>query len=278
MRSRPENPVTVGNVVARVASRFSMGPAELVAGIAWFAACMAVLLLQPVSAEAGVTRSADALAAGVVVVTTLGLAFRRRHPVAVALIVTPVSIYGSVRGYAVNITALGAIFALGSAAYYTDRPRTIAVGLYAIAAILIGSVITGGPLLSIQLLVSNVAAPVLAVAVGDALRSRRDYAMRWRARAREIEELRDADQARAMAQQRVEIAAEVHDVVGHRLAAITVQARAAGRRVSGDERVAAALAEIDSLASVALAETRRAVGQIGEPGELAPTQPLGASS
>jgi signal transduction histidine kinase len=256
-----------------------MGPAEFMAGIAWMAVCLAVLLLQPVSSDAGVKRSADALAVAVVLVTTLGLAFRRRFPITVAAVVTPVSIYGSLRGYAVNITALGAIFALGSAAYYTDRPRTVAIGLYAIAAILIGSLMTGGPLLSIQLLVSNVAAPVLAVAVGDALRSRRDYAMRWRARAHEIEQLRDADQARAMAQQRVQIAAEVHDVVGHRLAAITVQARAAGRRASGsdDSRVAAALSEIDSLATAALAETRRAVGQIGEPGEVAPTHPVGAS-
>jgi signal transduction histidine kinase len=253
-----------------------MGPAEFLAGMAWTAACLAVLALQPVDPGAGVSRSPDAVAVAIVLVTTLGLAFRRRFPITVAAVVTPVAIYGTLRGYAVSITALSALFALASAAYCTDRPRTIAIGLYAILALLIGSVITGGPLLSIQLLVSNLASPVLAVAVGEALRSRRDYARRWRARAHEVEELRDADQARAMAQQRVQIAADVHDVVGHRLAAITVQARAACRRAPEDDPVAAALREIDALATAALADTRRAVGEIGSPGEAAPTQPVEA--
>jgi signal transduction histidine kinase len=254
-----------------------MGPAEFAAGLAWTATCLAVLLAEPVASDTGVSREADAVAVAIVLLTTLPLALRRRFPMAVAALVTPISIYGGLHGYAVSITALGALFALASAAYYTDRPRTVAIGLYAVVAVLIGSVVTGGPLLSVQLLVSNLASPILAVAVGDALRSRRDYARRWRSRAREIEGLRDADQARAMAQQRVQIAAEVHDVVGHRLAAITVQARAAGRRAE-DERVTAALAEIDSLATAALAETRRAVGEIGDPGEAAPTHPVGTTT
>jgi signal transduction histidine kinase len=253
-----------------------MGPAEFLAGLAWTAACLVVLLVEPVASDTGVSREADAAAIAIVLLTTLPLALRRRFPLAVAALIVPISLYGTLHGYAVNITVLGALFALASAAYYTDRPRTVAIGVYAMVAILIGSVVSGGPLLSVQLLVSNLASPILAVAVGEALRSRRDYARRWRARAHEIEELRDADQARAMAQQRVQIAADVHDVVGHRLAAITVQARAAGR-LSGDERVVAALAEIDSLATAALADTRRAVGEIADPRETAPTHPVGAS-
>jgi signal transduction histidine kinase len=264
------------HVLTRLGKPFSMGPVEVLAGLGWTLACLVVLLVEPVAADTGVSREADAQAFAIVLLTTLPLAFRRRFPLTVAAVVTPISIYGTLHGYAVNITALGALFALASAAYYTDRPRTVAIGLYAIAAILIGSVISGGPLLSVQFLVSNIASPVLAVCVGEALRSRRDYARRWRARAREVEELRDADQARAMAQQRVQIAADVHDVVGHRLAAITVQARAACRRAPEDDPVAAALREIDALATAALADTRRAVGEIGSPGEAAPTQPVEA--
>jgi signal transduction histidine kinase len=253
-----------------------MGPAEFLAGLTWTATCLVVLLLTSVSSDAGVSREADATAVAIVLLTTLPLALRRRFPIAVAALVTPISVYGALRGYAVNITALGALFALASAAYYTDRPRTVVIGLYAVLAILVGSVITGGPLLSIQLLVSNLASPLLAVAVGDAMRSRRDYARRWRERAHEVEALRDADQARAVAQERVRMAGEVHDVVGHRLAAITVQARAARRRLETDPaRAAAALAEIDELATRALAETRRAVGEIGAADEPAPTQPVG---
>jgi signal transduction histidine kinase len=89
------------------------------------------------------------------------------------------------------------------------------------------------------------------------------YAERWRSRAEEIERLRDADQQRAVAQERVRLARDVHDIVGHYLAGIALQARAGLRRVRTDPaRAAQALTEIDQLAGNALAETRQAVGII----------------
>ena len=95
---------------------------------------------------------------------------------------------------------------------------------------------------------------------GDVMRTRRLYADRWRARAQEIEELRDADQQRAVAEERVRLARDVHDIVGHYLAGIALQARAGLRRVRTDPaRATQALTEIDQLASDALAETRQAV-------------------
>jgi signal transduction histidine kinase len=231
--------------------------ADLAGALLFAVACLAVLFLQPVSADQGVTRSADAIAVVCVLVATLPLALRRRLPLTVAAIVVPLSIAGTLRGYAINLTALGALFSLASAAYFTDRARTIAIGAYGIVALLVASVITGGPLLSLQLLVSNLASPVLAVVAGDVMRGRREYARRWRARAREIEELRDADQRRAMAQER---------------------ARAGARRIGADPaRAAEALAEIDALASRALADTRTAVGLIGDENERAPTHPVGAA-
>jgi signal transduction histidine kinase len=251
--------------------------ADALGAVAFALACLAVLLLQHPSEGTGVTREIDALAVVLLVLSTLPLAFRRSFPVTVAVIVVPLSIAGSLRGYALNLTALGALFSLASAAYLTDRVRSVALGGFAIVALLVGSVVTGGPLLSLQLLVGNLVSPVLAVFVGDAMRGRREFAMRERERAREIEELRDADQRRAVAQERVRLAREVHDVVGHRLAAITVQARAGGRRIEADPaRAGVALAEIDELATTALAETRSVLGQIGDTDEPAPTQPVGS--
>jgi signal transduction histidine kinase len=59
------------------------------------------------------------------------------------------------------------------------------------------------------------------------------------------------------------IAREVHDVVGHSLVAITLQARAGLRRLSrSPDRAGQALHEIESLASRALEETRTAVATI----------------
>jgi signal transduction histidine kinase len=59
------------------------------------------------------------------------------------------------------------------------------------------------------------------------------------------------------------IAREVHDVVGHSLVAITLQARAGLRRLSRSPgRTGEALNEIEALASRALEETRTAVATI----------------
>jgi signal transduction histidine kinase len=80
----------------------------------------------------------------------------------------------------------------------------------------------------------------------------------------------------ALAEDRMRIAREVHDVVGHSLVGIALQARAARRRLDRDPAKAlAAIDEIDALAASALAETRRAVGVIraGEP-EMAPQPTL----
>jgi signal transduction histidine kinase len=66
-----------------------------------------------------------------------------------------------------------------------------------------------------------------------------------------------------VAEERLRVAREVHDVVGHSLVGITLQARAARRRLERDPaRVAESIDEIDKLASSALAETRQAVGVI----------------
>jgi signal transduction histidine kinase len=274
--SQPYGPHVTTRASERLLS-WARPHADVLGALAFSLACLAVLLLQHPSEGTGVTRDVDAFAVVLLVLSTLPLALRRAFPVTVAVIVIPLSIAGSLRGYALNLTALGALFSLASAAYLTDRLRSVALGAFAIVALLVGSVVTGGPLLSLQLLVSNLAPPVLAVFVGDAMRGRRELATRERERAREIEALRDADQRRAVAQERVRLAREVHDVVGHRLAAITVQARAGSRRLEADPpRAGEALAEIDDLATAALAETRSVLGQIGDADEQAPTHPVGS--
>jgi signal transduction histidine kinase len=73
---------------------------------------------------------------------------------------------------------------------------------------------------------------------------------------------------------RVRLARDVHDIVGHYLAGIALQARAGLRRVGSDPaRATDALTEIDHLASDALAETRQAVGIIRSADALSDLRP-----
>jgi signal transduction histidine kinase len=234
------------------------------AGVAALAlASLLVLWLQPVSPSAGVTRHHDWLAVGWALLTTVPLLWRRQAPVTVAVITVLASLIRSFRGYALAFSTVGALVGLASAAYFTDRRRTVGLGVFTVVALITVSTISLGSLLGLQPLVTDISAPLLALLAGDVMRTRRLYAERWRSRAEEIERLRDADQQRAVAQERVRLARDVHDIVGHYLAGIALQARAGLRRVQSDpHRAAEALTEIDQLAGDALTETRQAVGII----------------
>jgi signal transduction histidine kinase len=226
-------------------------------------ASLLVLWLQPVDPAAGVSRHRDALAVLFALLTTLPLLWRRQAPVTVAVITVLASLIGSFRGYALAFSTVGALVALASAAYLTGRRRAVVLGAFSVVALITVSTIAQGSLPGLQPLVTDISAPLLALLAGDVMRTRRLYAERWRSRAEEIERLRDVDQQRAVAQERVRLARDVHDIVGHYLAGIALQARAGLRRVRTDpDRAAAALTEIDQLAGDALAETRQAVGII----------------
>jgi signal transduction histidine kinase len=111
---------------------------------------------------------------------------------------------------------------------------------------------------------------VIAAIAGLSARSKRSSAIQLEhhsreleQRSRELEELRAAENREIVAQERLRIAREVHDVVGHALAAIALHARVGTRRVSRDPSgTARSLEEITELAASALAETRDAVGQL----------------
>ena len=144
------------------------------------------------------------------------------------------------------LTSIGAFVGLACAAYFTDRRRTVALGAFTLVALVVISSIAGGSFIGVQPFIVDASGPLLALFAGDVMRTRRLYAERWQARAREIERLRDADQKRAVADERVRLARDVHDIVGHYLAGIAPQARAGLRRVRSDPgRAIDALTEID---------------------------------
>jgi signal transduction histidine kinase len=97
-------------------------------------------------------------------------------------------------------------------------------------------------------------------------------------RARELE-LRRAEEARAaVAEERARIARELHDVVGHAVSVMTVQASGVRRLLKPDqEREREALEIVEQTGREALAEMRRLVGVLRRPEEapaLAPQPSL----
>jgi signal transduction histidine kinase len=235
---------------------------DVVVACALGAAALVGALVEGLHPSAGVARQLDALGGLLIMGMTLPLMVRRRFPRSVAIFTVGCAVAAIVLGYPGAIGLLGALFALGSLAYTTTRRVTLLVGIPAGVALLAGFVAAPG-----SGSVTNVAANLLVIAftllIGDLLRVRRDQNLLLAKRNRELEALREAETRAAIVEERMRIAREVHDVVGHSLVAITLQARAGLRRLArSPERTGRALHEIETLASRALEETRTAVATI----------------
>jgi signal transduction histidine kinase len=219
-------------------------------------------LVEDVHPSGGVVRRLDLLGGLLIVGMTLPLMVRRRFPRAVAIVTVGCAVAAVVLGYPGAIGLLGVLFALCSLAYTTTRGDTLLVGIPAGVALLAGFVAAPG-----SGSVTNVVANLLVIAstllIGGLLRDRRDQNALLAERNRQLEALQETQTRTAVVEERMRIAREVHDVVGHALVAITLQARAGLRRLPrSPERAGQALGEIETLASRALEETRTAVATI----------------
>jgi signal transduction histidine kinase len=229
---------------------------------AFFAATLAGAAVEGIDPSEGVTRRLDALGVLLIAGMTLPLVARRRFPRAVAIGTVGCVVAAAVMGFPVGIGPFAALFALCSLAYTTSRGDTLLVGVPAGIALVAGFVVGPGRA-SASNVVGNLLVSGFTLLVGRLLRVRRDQNALLAERNRELETLREAEKRSAIVDERMRIAREVHDVVGHSLVAITLQARAGLRRLQrSPERAGQALREIEALASRALEETRTAVATI----------------
>jgi len=115
----------------------------------------------------------------------------------------------------------------------------------------------------------------LAVAAGAAARHRRAYLSEVERRAADAERDRDTETRRRLTEERLRIARDLHDSVGHHLALITVQAAVADHTApDADPGIHRVLTGIRESSRAALEELRESVGLLRQPGEdPAPRQP-----
>jgi signal transduction histidine kinase len=93
--------------------------------------------------------------------------------------------------------------------------------------------------------------------LGYALRTRRDYVAELRDRAARLEAAEGERAARAVVDERLRIARELHDVIGHSISLIAIQSEAAARSArSNPDVVPGFLSAISAASRQALAEMR----------------------
>jgi signal transduction histidine kinase len=203
------------------------------------------------------------LAAAVLLAMTGALVWRRRHPLATAAVVfgglLAVSLGWDLMDNFVSPfgALLVAIYSIG--AYSSFRT---AVGVYgALTAFILSGWFLDNKPIGDLLWVASIVTGVWAAGRGVALRQQRVTALADHAVALEHE--RDAKARAAVAEERVRIARELHDVVAHGISVIVLQARG-GRKVLDPRESEAreAFEEIETTAQQALTEMRRLLGML----------------
>jgi signal transduction histidine kinase len=204
----------------------------------------------------GGLRVASPLAVALLVTAVAVMLLRRRAPriavgATVALTVGAILIGGALASQL--ITVLVTVFTLGK---HTNRRSTIVAAVATILAIWSASMIILGPVITdLRAALLIVASVGFAAAAGDSSRSRRAYIDEITDRARRAEETKEAEARRRVADERVAIARDLHDLVAHQIAVVSLNAGVASRalrdRPADAER---ALGTIHSAAQTVLDE------------------------
>jgi signal transduction histidine kinase len=221
-------------------------------------------------------------------VITLSIAGRRRWPLATLAISTGT--------YAVSVTkeasepyamVIAVLIALYSAGAYGRRPAATWVRLAAVC-LLFGEFLYYGVIRADDTAVEGSAETMLqlfqislnlfyfggAWITGNFMRSRRLREAELAERAIELEAAQAEVAGKAVLDERVRIARELHDVVAHHVSVMGVQAGAARRVLAQDpDRAAEALSSVETSSREAVAELHRLLGFLRSDDEPEPAGP-----
>ncbi|QBI18853.1 sensor histidine kinase [Egibacter rhizosphaerae] len=176
-------------------------------------------------------------------------------------------------GGPVTVVLMAAIYVVAAAGQ--RRWAWLAAALFAGGGAVFRAVVEGDPLVSIAL---NSALFVLVALLGDAVYSRRALRQEVQARLRQVDVEREREAQRRVIDERMRIARELHDVMAHTIATVTVQAGVATDSLDDrSEDTRTALQTIRGSARQAMAELRATVSVLrdgDDPSPLAPAPAL----
>ncbi|MDQ4027190.1 MAG: sensor histidine kinase [Actinomycetota bacterium] len=208
------------------------------------------------------TQGPSFFGAGFLLLETVPLAWRRRRPVLVFILVT-IGFILYQGGQFPNAPQLGLVIALYGIGAYCDRRtarRTAGVAIPLLTVFTVMGVIFTDELDAIDVVPSLVILVTVFMA-GEAVRTRRAHARALEERAALLERERDEKARRAVEAERQRIARELHDVIAHNVSVMVVQA-GAGRRIADErpEETVELLRSIEATGRQALGEMRRLLG------------------
>jgi signal transduction histidine kinase len=226
----------------------------------------------------GLPRSRFVLGCALVLLHTLPLVARRRFPGTVLVLVVASGLAFAVLDLPPDILGVAILVAVYSVAAYGDRWVALA-GLAVAEAGLAAIQLTPGRTGAVTLVI-NMGVVAATWLLGHFAHNYRAYAAGLEEQTAELERAREELARRAVVEERLRLARELHDVVAHAMSVIAVQSGVGAHVAKTQPKEAAkALAAIEATSRSALEELRRLLGvlrQENEPqGELAPVPGLG---
>ncbi|MCU1686059.1 MAG: Two-component system sensor kinase [Amycolatopsis sp.] len=203
------------------------------------------------------------------------LVLRRRWPVPVLAFTAVGTAFAIVLTDA--RTPYSAIVAVAaySVAVRTDRTLAWVVGISAgLLMLAVGIISTSGSWSNPRSL-QFLAWVAVGIAVGDARRSRRAFVASIEERALRAERTREEEAGRQVAEERLRIARELHDIVAHHIALINVQAGVASHMLHTEPEAAdVALGHVRTASRAVLEELGMLLGVLRQSGDTGvPTEP-----
>lgn len=232
---------------------------DAVMAVAMFALALMSLVGTPVLPD---VRPLDVLGYILIAAQTLTLAWRRRYPVIVTIVVVGAFVIERGFAYPSSWAVFGIAFALYTIGEQLPTRQALIVGGVAIGIIVVwtavGVLSYGLPAAFVVTVFGFVTFPF---ALGLEARRRERRALGLEARAVRAEIEREQRTAEAIRQEKLRIGRELHDVVAHEVTVMTIQAAAAGRVLdSRPEEARQAIETVESAGHRALAEMRRLLG------------------
>ena len=255
----------------RQAVRFHPYVLDSLAAVGLFVVSVSQPLVGPLAGRAELTAGEIAFSA----IVCAALALRRRWPLPVLAVCSVGTALSIAFGAASNPSTLAVVIAVYTVAANTDRVTAIIAGTLTALILVAGAVWAskGSPLDSEKVVLALWSG--MATAVGDAVRSRRNYVTAVEERARRAEQSREEEARRRVAEDRLRIARDLHDVMAHHIALINVQAGVAGHVLRSNPAAAEeALGHVRRAGRTVLDELGTVLGVLRQSDEVAaPTEP-----
>jgi signal transduction histidine kinase len=193
--------------------------------------------------------------------------FRRHAPLAVLLVCEVCVVVLTTRQYQTGAAPYVLLVGVYTVAAWCDvRDRVVAVAAVAIGLAIVA--IVGIPGANGADVAFNFVIFAAAYLFGSTMRNRRLYSEQLEQRARDLERDREDDARRAVADERLRIAQELHDVVAHSMGVIAVQAGVGAHVIDTDpEEARRSLDAISRTSRSTLAEIRGMLGVLREDGD-----------